>query len=49
MLTQTSGSFLSGYLYRVSISLPWVLLSASMIVLGILFIALVNEPEKAEF
>ncbi|NIW12585.1 MAG: MFS transporter, partial [Candidatus Thorarchaeota archaeon] len=49
MLTQTSGSFLSGYLYRVSISLPWILLSASMIVLGILFIALVQEPEKAEF
>ena len=49
MLTQTTGTFLSGYLYRMSTSLHCILLSASMIILGVLFITLVKEPEKAEF
>ncbi|MBN2335348.1 MFS transporter [Candidatus Bathyarchaeota archaeon] len=45
---QTVGSFLSGYLYNYNSSYPWILLSAALLVLGVLFIALVEEPKVAE-
>lgn len=49
MLAQTTGTFLSGYLYRMSISLPWIFLSVSLVILGVLFIVLIDEPEEPEF
>ncbi len=49
MIVQTSGTFLSGYLYRYDKSLPWMFLSASLVVTGILFILLIEEPKEAEY
>jgi len=46
--TQTLGAFMSGYLYRYDNSLPWLVLSGALLVLGVMFIALVKEPERAE-
>jgi MFS family permease len=46
--TQTLGSFLSGYLYRFDNSLPWLVLSVALLVLGGAFIVFVKEPERAE-
>jgi MFS family permease len=48
MAMQTVGTFLSGYLYNYDTSLPWIILTAALIVIGILFILLVEEPEVAE-
>lgn len=48
MTMQTIGTFLSGYLYKYDNSLPWVILAAALIIIGILFILLVNEPTVAE-
>lgn len=48
MISLTAGSLCSGYVYDYNRSLPWYLFSASLIVLGILFVALVREPEEAE-
>lgn len=47
-LFQTSGTLLSGYLYSVSDSLPWIILSGTMLVVGILVILLVRDPENPE-
>jgi DHA1 family multidrug resistance protein B-like MFS transporter len=47
-LFQTSGTFLSGYLYSVCDSLPWTILSGTMLVVGILVILLVRDPENPE-
>jgi MFS family permease len=48
MLSMTAGSLLSGYVYRYNNSLPWILLSASLVVLGVLFITQIKESEKVE-
>ena len=45
---QTIGSLLSGYLYGYDSSLPWLVLSGALAILGVLFVALVKEPEQAE-
>ena len=45
---QTVGTFISGYLYGYDSSYPWLILSGALIVLGVAFIALVKEPERAE-
>jgi MFS family permease len=46
--TQTLGNLASGYIYGHDVSLPWLILSGALLVLGALFIALVREPEVAE-
>ena len=48
MLLQSAGTFLSGYIYRMDGSLPWITLSGALLTLGILFIILVRDPETAE-
>ncbi len=45
---QTAGSLLSGYLYGYDSSLPWLVLSGALLVLGAMFVAFVKEPEQAE-
>ena len=49
MTMQTIGTFLSGYLYNYDISLPWIILSVALVIIGVLFILLVEEPKVAEF
>ena len=46
--TQTLGTLLSGYVYRYDPSLPWYILSVALLVVGVLFILLVEEPSEAE-
>ena len=48
MLSMTAGSLLSGYVYRYNNSLPWILLSVAVVVLGILFITQIKESDKVE-
>jgi hypothetical protein len=48
MLMRISGVFLSGYIYYYNDSMPWCILSGVLIMMGILFITLVREPERAE-
>jgi len=48
MLLQSAGTFLSGYIYKMDGSLPWMTLSGALFILGILFILLVRDPETAE-
>jgi hypothetical protein len=45
---QTLGMFLSGYIYRYNPSYPWYVLSVALLVIGVLFILLVDEPKVAE-
>ncbi len=45
---QTLGMLLSGYIYRYNPSYPWYVLSAALLVIGVLFILLVDEPKVAE-
>jgi MFS transporter, DHA1 family, tetracycline resistance protein len=45
---QTIGLFLSGYIYNYNNSFPWLIMSVSMFVFGILFLLLVEEPKVAE-
>jgi MFS family permease len=45
---QTLGMFLSGYIYRYNPSYPWYVLSIALLVIGVLFILLVDEPRIAE-
>ena len=49
MTMQTIGTFISGYLYKFSNSLPWIILAISLAIIGILFIIFVNEPILAEY
>ena len=49
MTMQTIGTFISGYLYKFSNSLPWIILALSLAIIGILFIIFVNEPIRAEY
>jgi MFS family permease len=48
MLSMTAGSLLSGYVYRLNSSMPWMLLSASLVILGILFVTQIKEDDRAE-
>ncbi len=48
MLSMTAGSLLSGYVYRFNSSLPWVILSVSLVLLGVLFITQIKESDKVE-
>ncbi len=48
MLSMTAGSLLSGYVYRFNSSLPWILLSVSLLILGILFVTQIKESDKVE-
>jgi MFS family permease len=48
MLSMTAGSLLSGYVYRFNSSLPWVILSASLVLLGALFITQIKESDNVE-
>jgi len=45
---QTLGMLLSGYIYRYNPSYPWYVLSVALLVMGVLFILLVDEPKVAE-
>ena len=45
---QTMGMFLSSYIYRYNPSYPWYVLSAALLVIGVLFILLVDELIEAE-
>jgi MFS family permease len=45
---QTLGSFLSGYLYRYNKAAPWKVLACALMIIGVLFIIFVKEPEYAE-
>lgn len=47
-LFQTTGTFLSGYVYGLDDSLPWVILSVSMLAIGLGFLFVVSDPEKPE-
>lgn len=48
MMSITLGSLASGYVYSLGSSLPWVILAGALIVLGVLFIKMVEEPEVGE-
>ena len=48
MIMTTMGTFLSGYVYNHNSSIPWYILSGVLVAMGVLFILLVKEPEKAE-
>jgi len=48
MASITLGTFLSGYLYRLDQSLPWVVLSAAVFITGLLVMLLVKEPREVE-
>jgi MFS family permease len=45
MASITLGSLASGYVYSLGSSLPWVILAGALVVLGVLFIKMVEEPE----
>jgi MFS family permease len=44
----TAGAFLSGYIYGLDNSLPWMILSGAMLVIGVCFILFVKDPAKPE-
>jgi MFS family permease len=44
----TIGSFLSGYVYSLDSSLPWLILSGAMLIIGICFILFVRDPVEPE-
>jgi DHA1 family multidrug resistance protein B-like MFS transporter len=48
MLSMSTGTLISGYIYNYDSRLPWYILSGVLIVMGVLFILLVKQPEKAE-
>lgn len=48
MVSITLGTLASGYIYRFNNSMPWIILSISMVILGILMIVLVKDPELDE-
>ncbi|MCW4011775.1 MAG: MFS transporter, partial [Candidatus Bathyarchaeota archaeon] len=48
MTMQTLGTLLSGYIYNYNNGLPWIILAVALIVIGFLFILLVDEPKVAE-
>ena len=48
MTMQTLGTLLSGYIYNYDNGLPWIILAFALVVIGVLFIILVDEPKVAE-
>jgi MFS family permease len=48
MVSITLGTLASGYVYRLNNSLPWIILSISMVVLGSLIIVMVKDPKLDE-
>jgi MFS family permease len=46
MVSITLGTLVSGYVYRFNNSMPWIILSVSMVALGLLMIIMVNEPKS---
>jgi MFS family permease len=48
ILSMTAGSLLSGYVYRFNSSLPWMLLSGVLVVIGVLFITQIRESDQVE-
>jgi len=48
VISITSGSLLSGFLYSLDTSLPWMILSGALVVLGLLFITQVREADRPE-
>lgn len=47
-IMQTLGSFFSGYLYSYNKTAPWIIVAISLMIIGILFLILVKEPDYAE-
>jgi len=47
-IVQTMGALLSGYVYTFNSSLPWFMMSASLAVIGAVFLVTVKDPERAE-
>jgi MFS family permease len=47
-LLQTIGMFLSGYLYSYNVNFPWIIMSGAILVIGVLFLFVVDEPKEAE-
>ena len=45
---QTVGMLASGYLYSYNNSIPWLILSSTMALIGICFLLIVRDPEKPE-
>jgi len=48
MISITLGSLLSGYVYSISVSLPWIILTASLIIIGASIITLIEDPKAVE-
>ena len=47
-LFHTAGTFLSGYVYGLEASLPWLILSSTMLAIGLGFLVAVSDPDKPE-
>ena len=45
MMSITVGTLLSGYVYRINNQLPWLILSGTLVLLGILMIAFVKDTD----
>jgi MFS family permease len=45
---QTLGTFMSGYLYNYNNRLPWIVLAVALLIFGMLFILLIDEPKTVE-
>ena len=48
MASITLGTFLSGYIYGADQSMPWLVLSATVAVVGLMIVAFVKEPGEVE-
>jgi MFS family permease len=48
MVSITLGTLASGYIYRFNNSLPWIILSVSMVVLGVLIMVMIKDKELDE-
>lgn len=44
----TIGAFLSGYIYGLDTTLPWLILSGAMLIIGVCFILFVRDPVEPE-
>ena len=44
----TIGAFLSGYIYGLDTTLPWLILSGAMLIIGVCFILFVRDPMEPE-
>ncbi len=46
MISVTLGTLASGYVYRFNKSMPWIILSLSLIILGTMIITLIENPDS---